>query len=728
MARTSLEIKKRTISILTIFFLIIFLLIVRMFWLQFVEAGNLQKLAYEQQTKNRTISPKRGTIYDRNGKILAKSASVETISITPKNIAEENKEKVAKGLSEILSLDYGTILEKTKKNTADEIIAKKLEKDKTDPIRKWINDENIRGVNIYEDTKRYYPNGSFASHVLGFCGTDNQGLDGIEIQYESLLKGVPGKLVVGTDGIGREMPVNNEKYIPPEDGLDLVLTIDEMIQHIVEKYLDQAVIDNKAVEGGVCIVMNPQSGDILAMATVPDYNPNDPFTVVDQEIYSKWDTLTSAEKTSARQAMWRNKAIVDTYEPGSVFKIITSSIAVEEKVIDNVDKEGQFNCTGSVKVDGWKISCWRSYNPHGPQSLRKALMNSCNPVFVNVGLMTGKETYYKYLDAFGITGTTGIDLPGEAKGLFHPVEEVVSIDLATMAFGQGFTITPLNLLNSASAVANGGKLMKPRLVKEIRDQEGNVVQKIEPKVVKQVISEETSNVVLDMMESVVSNGTGRFAQVKGYYIAGKTGTAEQGRGTNKKYVASFLGVAPAKNPEIAIIFNLYSPKGEQGHQGGGICAPVVGNILNEIIKYLEIPQNYEYTDNSNQNTTVPDVRNKTVGEAVKIINNAGFKYSADITDENTLVVGQMPQPGETLSKQSIVKLYLKGNDMGFGVTVPDVKKMDIMTSTKKLSELNLNIKVSGTGMSIFQEPAPGTTVEQGSIVRVEFRPVGLDVE
>jgi stage V sporulation protein D (sporulation-specific penicillin-binding protein) len=728
MARTTLEVKKRTISVLTIFFIIIMLLSVRMFWLQVVQAGDLQKKAYEQQTKNRTISPKRGTIYDRNGKILAKSASVETISITPKNISDENKEKVAKRLSEILSLDYETVLQKTKKNTADEIIAKKLEKDKTDLIRTWISEENIKGINIYEDTKRYYPNGSFASHVLGFCGTDNQGLDGIEIQYESLLKGVPGKLVVGTDGIGREMPLNNEKYIPPEDGLDLVLTVDEMIQHIVEKYLDQAVIDNKAVEGGVCVVMNPKNGDILAMATVPDYDPNDPFTVTNQDVAQKWDTLTTAEKTSARQSMWRNKAIVDTYEPGSVFKIITSSIAVEEKVISDVDKEGMYTCTGSIKVDGWKISCWRSYNPHGPQSLRKALMNSCNPAFVNVGLSIGKEVYYKYLDAFGLTGITGVDLPGEAKGLFHNVKDVVDIDLATMAFGQGFTVTPLNLLTAVSAVSNDGKLMKPRLVKEIRDSQGNVVQKIEPKIVKQVISEETSDVILDMLESVVSDGTGRFAQVKGYYVAGKTGTAEQGRGANKKFVASFLGLAPADDPEIAIIFNLYSPEGEQGHQGGGIAAPVVGNILNEVIKYLEIPQNYEYTDNSIKNTTVPDVRNRTVGDAVKIVNNSGLKYSVDESDLNALVVGQIPQPGETLPKQSLVKLYLKDNNMGFGVTVPDVKQLDIMSATKKLSEANLNIKVSGTGMSIFQDPAPGTTVEQGTIVRVEFRPVGLDVE
>lgn len=727
MAKISIEVKKRITFELTIFFILIILLMGRMFVLQVVQASDLQKKAYTQQTKKRIISPSRGTIYDRNGVVLARSVSVETISVTPKNISSDNKEKTARGLSEILELDYETVLAKTKKNSAEEIIAKKLDKDVTDRIREWIKEEKIKGINIYEDTKRYYPKGSFLSHVLGFCGVDNQGLEGLEVQYESVLKGVPGQLVIGADATGRELPLNDEKYIPPEDGLDLVLTIDEMIQHIVEKYLEQAMIDNAPVEYGTCIVMNPKTGDILAMATAPDYDPNDPFTVTNPDISAKWDTLTSAEKTVARQTMWRNRPIVDTYEPGSVFKTVTSSIAIEEKFVTDIDKV-QFVCTGSIKVEGWTIKCWRSYNPHGPESLRQGLNNSCNPVFMTVALRMGKEIFYKYLNAFGVSQKTGVDMPGEGSGVIHNIKSATDSTLATAAFGQGFTLTPLNMLNIVCGIANDGKMMQPRIVKEIRDKDGNTIQVNEPKFVKQVISQATSDTVLEMMESVVSDGTGRFAQVKGYYIAGKTSTAEQGRGANRKFVASFIGLAPARDPEIAIIFNLYDPRGNQGHQGGGICAPVVGNILKDVLEYLETPQDYSYNDDTTNKITVPDVRNKTVGEAIRILNSAGFKCSVDESNENAKVISQMPLPGEILAKKSLIKLYMEGNDTRFSTTVPDVRNLDIISATKKLEEANLNIKVSGSGMSNFQEPVAGTVVEQGTIVRVEFRLVGIDVE
>lgn len=727
MAKINIEIKRRITIELAVFFLVIILLMGRMFVLQVVQADELQRKAYSQQTKNRTISPNRGTIYDRNGVVLAKSISVETISITPKNISMDNKEKTAKGLADILDLDYETVLAKTNKNSSEEIIAKKMGKEVTDKIREWIKKESIKGINIYEDTKRYYPKGSFLSHALGFCGVDNQGLEGLEVQYESILKGVAGQLIIGADATGRELPLNDEKYIPPEDGLDLILTVDEMIQHIVEKYLEQAMIDNAPVEYGTCIVMDPKTGDVLAMATAPDYDPNDPFTVTDAEILGKWDELTISEKTIARQTMWRNKAIVDTYEPGSVFKTVTSSIAIEEKYVEDVNRV-QFSCTGSLKVEGWDIKCWRSYNPHGPQSLRQGLINSCNPVFMSVALKIGKQDFYKYLDAFGVSKRTGIDMPGEGSGVIHNVKDVTDSTLATAAFGQGFTLTPLNMLNIVCSIGNGGNLMQPRIVKEIRDKDGNIIQTNEPKLVKQVVSKETSDLVLDMMKSVVAEGTGRYAQVKGYYVAGKTSTAEQGRGVNKKFVASFIGLAPANDPKVAIIFNLYDPKGQQGHQGGGICAPVVGNILKEVLDYLEIPQDYTYTDDNSNKVTVPDVRNRTVGEATRILNSAGFKYSVEQTDENSKIVSQMPLPGEVLSKKSLVKLYVEGNDTRFSTVVPDVRNMDLLSATKKLEEANLNIKISGSGMSKFQEPAPGTVVEQGTIVRVEFRLVGIDVE
>lgn len=725
MAKTNIDSKKRMLGILAFLLVLLFALICRMFYWQVVRAEEMQQKAYSQQTKNRIISPKRGTIYDTNGVVLARSVSVETISVTPKNIKE--KEKTAEGLCEILDLDYDTILGKVNKNTSEEIIAKKLDKEVTDKIREWIKAEDISGVNIYEDTKRYYPKGSFLAQVLGFCGTDNQGLDGLEAKYESVLKGVSGQLVVSTDATGKEIPLNDESYIPSEDGLNLVLTIDERVQHIVEKYLEQAMIDNAPVEYGNCVVMNPKTGDILAMATAPDYDPNDPFTVTNQEIQLNWDTMTVSEKTKARQEMWRNRAVTDTYEPGSVFKTVTAAIAIEEGLVTNVDAVN-FSCTGSLRVEGWDIKCWRSYNPHGPQSLRKGLMNSCNPVFMNVALRIGASKFYEYLNAFGVSKSTGSGILGEVSGIIHTAESATDSTIATAGFGQGFTLTPLNMLNVMCCIANDGKLMQPRIVKEITDSDGNIVESYEPVVLKQVISEETSDRVLDMMESVVSDGTGRYAQVKGYYVAGKTSTAEQGRGANKKYVASFIAFAPADDPEIAVIFNLFNPQGEQGHQGGGICAPVVGKILGEVLEYKDVPQDYEYKSDEPK-IILPDVTNRTLGEAKKILVNSGLKYVIDDSiDDSAKVVSQMPVAGEALAEKSLVKLFVEGNDTRFTVTVPDIRNLNISEATSKLNELNLNIRVSGSGLAILQDPAYGTVVEQGTIITVEFRNKNIDVE
>ena len=725
MAKVNINSKKRMFAVLIFLLILLLALIGRMFYWQVIKADELQQKAYSQQTKNRIISPKRGTIYDTNGAVLAKSVSVETISVTPKNVKE--KEKTAEGLCELLNLDYDTILGKVNKNTSEEIIAKKLDKEVTDKVREWIKGNNISGVNIYEDTKRYYPKGSFLAHVLGFCGTDNQGLDGLEAKYESILKGVSGQLVVSTDATGKEIPLNDESYIPSEDGLNLVLTIDERIQHIIEKYLEQAMIDNAPVEYGTCIVMNPKTGDILGMATAPDYDPNDPFTVLNEKVQIDWNNMTVSEKTKARQEMWRNRAVTDPYEPGSVFKTVTAAIAIEEGFVTDVDAV-KFTCTGSLKVEGWDIKCWRSYNPHGPQSLRKGLMNSCNPVFMTVALRIGASAFYQYLSAFGVAKSTGSGILGETSGIIHTADSATDSTVATAGFGQGFTLTPLNMLNVICCIANDGKLMQPRIVKQITDNDGNIIESYEPVVLKQVISESTSDKVLDMMKSVVSDGTGRYAQVKGYYVAGKTSTAEQGRGASKKYVASFIGLAPADDPEIAVIFNLYNPQGQQGHQGGGICAPVVGKILGEILEYLDVPQDYQYQSDEPQ-IVVPDVTNRTLGEAKKILVNSGLKYVIDDSiEDNAKVVSQMPVAGEALTEKSLVKLFIEGNDTRFTVTVPDVRNLSISEATAKLNELGLNIRVSGSGTAILQDPAMNTVVEQGTIITVEFRNKSIDVE
>ena len=725
MAKTKIETMKRLRVILLFFFAIIVLLIGRFFYWQIVRGNNLKAEAYAQQTRNRTISPKRGVIYDRNGEVLAESISVESVSITPKNIKDENKAKTAKGLSEILGLDYETVLEKTKKNTADESIAKKLDKSVTDKLRAWIAEEKITGVNIYEDTKRYYPNGALLSHVLGFCGTDNQGLEGIETQYESVLKGVQGQLIVGTDAAGKELPINDEKYVASEDGLSLVLTIDEMIPYITEKYIVQAVTDNNP-DYVSCTILDPKTGDVLAMAVAPDFNPNDPFTHTVDSVKANWDTMTGSERTKALQTLWRNRSITDTFEPGSVFKAVTGAIAIEEGFVSNVDAVN-FVCNGFLKIEGWDMKCWRYYNPHGKQNLRQALMNSCNPVFMDIALKIGKVTYYNYLSALGVSQKTGIDLPGEVKGIIHSIENVTDSTIASAAFGQGFTLTQLNMLSVLSAFGNGGTVMQPRIVSKILDSDGNVVQENAPIATKQVFSQDTAKKTLDMMESVVSSGTGRNGQVKGYYVAGKTSTAEQGRGDAKTYTASFVALAPAHDPEVAIMLTVANPKGSLGHQGGAVCAPVVSNILTEVLEYMEVKKDYTLEDTTVK-VKVPDVTNRTVGEAIRILNNAGLKYDVNTKDMNAIVSAQMPAPGETLVEKSLIKLYLEGNDTRFNTIVPDVKNLDIVSATTRRADASLNIKISGSGVSVYQDPPAGTSVEQGSVIRVEFRTVGIDVQ
>lgn len=725
MAKTKIETMKRLRVVLLVFFFIIILLVGRFFYWQIVRGNDLKAEAYAQQTRNRTISPKRGVIYDRNGEVLAESISVESVSITPKNIKDENKEKTAKGLAEILGLDYETVLAKTKKNTADESIAKKLDKSVTDKLRAWISEEKITGVNIYEDTKRYYPNGALLAHVLGFCGTDNQGLEGIETQYESVLKGVQGQLIVGTDAAGKELPINDEKYVASEDGLSLVLTIDEMIQYITEKYVEQALADNDP-DYVSCTILDPKTGDVLAMAVAPDFNPNDPFTHTVDSVKENWDTMSASERTKALQTLWRNRSITDTFEPGSVFKAVTGAIALEEGFVSNVDAVN-FVCKGFLKIEGWDMKCWRYYNPHGQQNLRQALMNSCNPVFMDIALKIGKVTYYNYLSALGVSQKTGIDLPGEVKGIIHSIENVTDSTIASAAFGQGFTLTQLNMLSVLSAFGNNGTVMQPRIVSKILDADGNVVQENSPIATKQVFSAETSKKVLDMMESVVSEGTGRNGQVKGYYVAGKTSTAEQGRGDAKTYTASFVALAPADDPQVAIMLTVANPKGSLGHQGGAVCAPVVSNILTEVLEYLEVKKDYTLEDTTVK-VKVPDVTNRTVGEAIRILNNAGLKYDVNTADMNAMVSAQMPAAGETLVEKSLIKLYLEGNDTRFNTIVPDVKNLDIVSATKKLSDASLNIKISGSGVSVYQDPPAGTSVEQGSVIRVEFRTVGIDVQ
>ena len=651
--------KKKMRNSLFVVFIVLILLIVRIGYIQLIQGSQLSELAYEQQTLDRYINPKRGTIYDATGKnILAVSSTVESVTVNPVNIEKKDKEKVAKALAEILELDYENILKKVNKRISIETIAKRVDKEKTDKLRVWMDENNIKkGINIDEDTKRYYPYGTFASQFIGFCGSDNQGLDGIEARYDEVLKGKRGTIKRHSDAKGGEIGTEGESYTSAINGNDIILSIDFSIQSIAEKYLKEACIDNKCTDGGNIVIMNPKTGDLLAMATYPNYNLNEPYEPYTDELRSTWDAMEQAEKTKSLQAVWRNKAIADTYEPGSVFKLITASASLEEGITDT-DKAGEFCCSGGIEVAGVRIKCWRYYRPHGPESLRQALMNSCNPVFIGLGQKLGVEKYYSYLEKFGLLEKTGINLPGEAKGIFLAKEKAGPVELATISFGQRFEITPIQLVTAVSSIANGGTKIKPRVVKQIINSQTGEKKELPVETTGEVISKETSEKVLSMMESVVAEGTGKNAKVAGYRIGGKTGTSEDGVNTGK-YVTSFCGVAPIDDPQVVVLVTLYNPTGEGGHQGGGVAAPVGGQIFSEVLPYLEVNQGNQDEVEVKEEVTIPDITGMSIQEAEKLLKENGLflkinNETEEIDKTNGVVQNQIPQPGIVVFKENNV--------------------------------------------------------------------------
>lgn len=727
--------KKLRVTLIVVI-LILLLLIVRIGFLQFVQGNYLKELAYNQQTINQIISPKRGNIYDSTGKALAISAQVDTITINPnklvKNSNDETKEfreKIAKGLSEIFELNYDEVLEKVNSSSQVETIAKKVEQEKVDTLKKWMEDNKISvGINIDEDTKRYYPYNTVASNVIGFCGSDNQGLSGVESKWDSILTGTPGKIVSSKGSNQEEIPNAEETYISAENGSDLTLTIDLNIQTIIEKYLKQAVEDNDCKKGGNVIVMNPKNGDILGMACYPDYNLNSPYTP-NSTLAETYDSLSSEEKSESLYKMWANKSVAETYEPGSVFKVITASVALEEN-ITTTDKSNDFYCKGYEEFEDssasqpLKISCWRA-NPHGVQSLRQALCNSCNPAFMQLGKRIGAPTLYKYYEAFGLFDSTNSGLYGEQSSIFQKLDKVGPVELATMSFGQRLNVTPLQMATAIACVANDGVLMKPRIVKQVTNTDSGSVSEIPVTQVRQVISKETAQEVKSMMESVVTIGTGKHAAVSGYSIGGKTGTSEPVYNkTEEGYVASYVAISPVEDTQVVLLLTLYDPP-KSNHQGGQLAGPVVSQMLSEILPYLGIPSNENSSDSysSDNLIVVPDVRNKTVSEAEKILKNSGFSTKTYVNGDanNTLVVDQTPKPGVSLSKNSVVVLYGEGNDVATSVTVPDLKGMNASQASNTLKEKNLNISIEGSGTVISQDAAKDEQVPEGTVIKVTLK-------
>lgn len=602
--------RKKIISVLIIILIFMFALIIRVGFLQFISGNYLQTLATSQQTLTETISAKRGTIYDSTGNPLAISYETDKVYITPSLIKENNnKSIVAQGLSSILELDYNELYSKITSSTDKVLIASEVEQDKIDAINNWKKELKFTtGISFEETTSRSYPYKTLASTIIGFVGADNQGLAGIESSWNSFLSGTAGRSVSLKDASQSEIANSNQTYIAAENGYDITLTIDSNIQSIVEKHLAEAVDEYKC-ESGITIAMDPSTGKILAMADYPNYDCNDQNTP-NSYLAKTWDSLSSEDKSKSLYRMWTPKAITDTYEPGSVFKIVTSAIALEENIVDT--DTVTFNCTGSYSIQGEPrpIQCHKYPNSHGVQSLRQALENSCNPAFVDLGLRIGAERSYKYYDALGFFTKTGISISGEPKngGIFYDINKIKPHELGTMSFGQRFTITPIQMITAASAIANDGVLLQPQIVDHITNTDTGEITTFNTQEVRQVFSKETADKVASMMESVVEVGTGKKVKyddsvkdnMSGYSVGGKTGTSEPINGSSDGYVASFLAISPVENTKIVLLVILKNPGEGVNHNGGQIAAPTAGKMLSEILPYMNIETgNKDSENNSN---------------------------------------------------------------------------------------------------------------------------------
>lgn len=714
--------------------------------IQFVEGKKWSEKAYNQQVNAQILSPNRGTIYDSKGEILAQSISVDTISLNPGKITYSNNNDVpdkvvAEGLSSIFNVTYEKMMEELSSKKSVVVVEKKVEKDKVDKLKSWMAENKITsGINIDEDSKRYYPYNDLASNLIGFCGTDNSGQVGIEERWNDVLTGTAGKVLTVTDVNDNAISDENEQYVASENGSNLYLTIDATIQGIAEKYLDQAMIEHPTAHSGNVIIMNPQTGDILAMATNPDYNLNDPSNYINTGLTEEeWKILEPALRTEALLNLWKNKAVSGTYEPGSTFKLITASVGLEEGIVEP-DTENDFLCEREYKVaeDHGKdvfIKCWRD-NPHGYLSLRGALCNSCNPAFMQLGERIGKDLLYKYYKAFGFFEPIGNNIAKAYKGAFTEFDKVGPVELATASFGQRFEISPLQLITAVSAICNDGVLVEPKIVKQIENTDTGSIEVVETKKVRQVISKETADTVKDMMLSVVENGTGRNAKVEGYSIGGKSGTSEPREGKEEEgYVASFIAVSPIENTQVVVLIALYGVQGDVEHQGGAVAGPVAGQILKELLPYLGITSSVAPNESTNKDTDevkiLQDVRNLTVFEAMQQLKNSGFEVitntNADIN--SIFVTDSLPKPGTMLRQGSVISLYTTQDEPRAKVQVPNVKDMTVAEAINSLKSKNLNVNIDGSkGVVVSQEPTYETEVDEGTVVNIVVKEKLVDAQ
>lgn len=720
--------------------------VISLFRWQIVRGEEMSIAALDQSLRSTTLSAMRGTIYDATGKVLAQSASVWTVVLEPASFAdyddpEGTRQKVASGLAAILDMDEEEVYEKTQGSSYFVYLKRRVETSVRDEINEFLEAEGISsGVRLIEDYKRYYPYGTVASTVLGFTGTDGQGLEGLELQYDTQLRGTAGRLISSRNALGTDMPFEYEQYVEAQDGNNLVLTIDETVQSILEKYLAEGVDQFNVKNGAVAIMMDVDTGAILGLATTPTYDPNNPFTIYDEDLQAQIDALSGEEQdqafNEAQLKQWRNKAVSDTYYPGSVFKMCTYAMGLEEGV---VTEQTTYTCTGSVLVDGWDdpIHCWR-HSGHGLETFRDGLCNSCNPYTIYIGQLLGGETFAKYREAFGFTESTGIDLPGEAVTLYHSAIELINTpsNLAVESFGQNFSITPLHMITAAAAIANGGYLVTPHVVDRVVDQDGNIVQTADTSYRRQVISEETSAAITDILQQNVESGSATGGYVAGYRICGKTGTSEkvdkwnEDRTQDMEYIASYCGFAPAEDPQYALLVFFDEPDDDTngGYNGGNaVAGPYFAKMMEEILPYLGVEAQYNEEEYANLDTVAPTVTGLTLEEAYAKLEEAGLTYSVigDESDSSITVTAQVPEAGGAVPKDGQVVLYTNGYDEASTyVTVPSFLGYDVTNASYLASINGLQISVSGSSFSTAtvtaQSVAEGEQVQQGTVITLTF--------
>lgn len=710
--------------------------VLRLTQLSIIDGKALAEKAVEQQLNDTTINARRGTIYDANGKVLAQSATVWKIVFAPSNFKnDEQREITAKGLAKILNLDEADLLKKAKEKTHFVVVKRQIESDVREQVLKLIDkledEHGIKGViNLIEDYKRYYPYGDFASAVIGFTGSDDQGLSGLEYQYDDTLTGTPGRLVTAQNAHGTAMPFSYEQKLDAVDGNSLVLTLDETIQHILEKYLEKGVEENLVYNRAVAIMMEVKTGAVLGMAVEGGFDLNNPFKVADKKARAEIEALPEKDRAAAENAalakQWRNKAVSDTYYPGSVWKIITSSMALQEHL---VDENSRFSCSGSyVPFEGARrISCHK-HGGHGVQTFEQAIWNSCNPAFMQIGNLIGAQRFWKYYQAFGFSEKTGIDLPGESDDIFFNADGSMGpMDLAVASFGQNFSITPIQLVTGICAVANGGDLMQPYLVKEIKNAEGETVKKIEPTVKRHVIDEDVSEKMCAILEENAVSGAAKNGYIPGYRIGGKTGTSEKLTDSNgdgvEDYISSFCGFALADDPQVALIVYFDTPTGDN-YYGAAVAAPVFAEIMSEVLPYLGVKTEYTEEELKTLDTTAQDYTGMTLDKAQSTAKQDGFQTL--VKGEGETVEAQIPAAGAKIPQGGTVVLYTDAAQAKeTSVEVPDLTGLTVSEVNKAAAQNDLNISLSGatddgTWISKSQNISPGTMVSPGTVITVTF--------